>query len=121
MAHFAEIDNNGIVLRVIVVNNSDILDANGNESEEIGKQFCSQLLGGNWIQTSYNSNFRKHYAGKGYTFNAERNAFIPPKPFNSWTLDDETCTWNAPSPKPNGDWYWDEETISWKEIINDPN
>jgi hypothetical protein len=121
MAHFAQIDPNGIVVRVIVVNNSDIIDANGNESEEIGKQFCANLLGGSWVQTSYNSNFRKHYAGTGYTYDSQRNAFIPLKPYSSWILDEETCNWNAPLPQPEGDWYWDEESLSWKEIINDPN
>jgi hypothetical protein len=78
MAHFAEIDSNSIVLRVIVVNNSDILDANGNESEEIGKQFCSNLLGGNWVQTSYNGNFRGIYAGTGHTYDIDNDVFVAP-------------------------------------------
>lgn len=107
-------------MRVIVVNNSDILDAGGNESEIVGKQFCTNLLGGSWIQTSYNSNFRKHYAGIGYQYDQVRDAFIPPKPYPSWILDEQTCNWIAPSPKPDGEWYWDEEILSWKEIINDP-
>jgi hypothetical protein len=76
MAHFAEIDSNSIVLRVIVVNNSDILDASGNESEEIGKQFCSNLLGGNWVQTSYNENFRGKYAGTGDLYDSIHDIFV---------------------------------------------
>lgn len=116
MAHFAEIDQNNIVLRVVVVANSDTSDQHGNEVESVGQKFCNRLLGGNWVQTSYNANFRKHYAGIGFTFDAERNAFIPPKPFSSWTLDEETCNWTPPAPKPTGDWYWDELTTSWKEI-----
>ena len=76
MAHFAQIDSNSLVLRVIVVNNSDILDANGNESEEIGKQFCSNLLGGNWVQTSYNNNFRGKYAGIGDLYDSINEIFV---------------------------------------------
>lgn len=116
MAHFAEIDQNSTVLRVVVVANSDTSDQHGNEVESVGQEFCNRLLGGNWVQTSYNANFRKHYAGIGFTFDAERNAFIPPKPFPSWNLDEETCNWNPPTPKPSGDWYWDESTTSWKEV-----
>ena len=120
MAHFAEIDQDNRVLRVVVVANKDTSDENGNEVEQIGRVFCNRLLGGNWVQTSYNSNFRKNYAGVGYIYDSQRNAFIPPKPYPSWILDEETCNWNSPLPKPEGDWYWDEESLSWKEIINDP-
>lgn len=120
MAHFAEIDQNGNVLRVIVVNNSDILDSNGNESEEIGKQFCTNLLGGSWIQTSYNSKIRKNYAGIGYTYDQARDAFIPPKPFQSWVLDESTCNWVAPLPMPSDsdqfEYFWKEETQNWEKI-----
>jgi len=120
MAHFAEIDQDNRVLRVLVVANRDTADENGNEVEQIGQDFCNRLLGGSWMQTSYNSNFRKHYAGIGYQYDQARDAFIPPKPYPSWILDEQTCNWIAPSPKPDGEWYWDEETLSWKEIINDP-
>ena len=96
MAHFAELDNDYNVVRVIVVDNNDILDKNGNESEEIGIDFCTQLLGGIWKQTSYNANFRKNYAGIGYTYDQGRDAFIAPKPFSKWILNEDTCQWEAP-------------------------
>lgn len=119
MAHFAEIDANNIVLRVIVVGNKDTSDANGVEKEYIGAAFCERLLGGTWKQTSYNANMRKNYAGIGYTFDAARDAFIPPKPFPSWALNESTCQWQAPVPMPtDGKMYsWDESTVSWVEVI----
>lgn len=119
MAHFAEIDANNIVLRVIVVGNKDTSDANGVEKEYIGAAFCERLLGGTWKQTSYNANMRKNYAGIGYTFDAARDAFIPPKPFPSWVLNESTCQWQAPVPMPtDGKMYgWDEGTVSWVEVI----
>ena len=119
MAHFAEIDANNIVLRVIVVGNKDTSDANGVEKEYIGAAFCESLLGGTWKQTSYNANMRKNYAGIGYTFDAARDAFIPPKPFSSWVLNESTCQWQAPVPMPtDGKMYgWDEGTVSWVEVI----
>jgi hypothetical protein len=79
MAHFAEIDGNNIVLRVIVVSNNDILDQNGNESEQLGKDLCNRLLGGNWVQTSYNSNFKGVYAGAGYAYDPVNDIFVAPK------------------------------------------
>ena len=119
MAHFAEIDANNIVLRVIVVGNKDTSDANGVEKEYIGAAFCERLLGGTWKQTSYNANMRKNYAGIGYTFDAARDAFIPPKPFPSWVLNESTCQWQAPVSMPtDGKMYsWDEGTLSWVEVI----
>ena len=98
MAHFAQIDENNIVTQVIVVANEDIQDANGVEVEEIGVAFCKKLLGAetNWKQTSYNNNFRVRYAGISYTYNEELNAFIPPKPFASWVLVEETADWQSP-------------------------
>lgn len=115
MAHFAELGENNVVLRVIVVDNKDTMDTNGVEVEEIGATFCRNLLGGTWKQTSYNANFRKNYAGFGFTYDSQRDAFIPPKPFNSWTLDEDTCRWEAPTPHPtDGKLYtWNEETTSW--------
>lgn len=93
MAHFAELDDNNIVTRVIVVSNDEILD-NGIESETKGIAFCQSLFGGNWIQTSYNGNFRKNYAGIDYTYDESLDAFIPPKPLTgNWILDLETCLW----------------------------
>lgn len=117
MAHFAEIDDNNVVLRVIVVANKDTSDANGNEVESIGVAFCQRLLGGNWVQTSYNGNFRKNYAGIGYTYRADIDAFVAPQPYPSWVLD-ENAQWQAPVPMPtDGKMYsWDEATQSWVEV-----
>jgi hypothetical protein len=114
MAHFAKIEN-GVVTQVIVVDNKDCSDANGVEKEYIGAAFCEKLFGGEWKQTSYNGNIRKNYAGIGYSYNADIDAFVPPKPFNSWVLDNETAQWNAPTPMPtDGEKYsWDEATTSW--------
>jgi len=72
-------------------------------------------LGGRWIQTSYNHNIRKQYAGIGFTYNSNADVFVAPQPFPSWTLD-ENHDWQAPVPMPEGSYYWDEETLSWKEI-----
>jgi hypothetical protein len=96
MAHFCRIDENGIVQQVIVVDNKDTADASGVEKEYIGAAFCERLLGGTWKQTSYNANFRKNYAGIGYTFDAARDAFIPPRPSDDATLDEATCQWIVP-------------------------
>lgn len=117
MAHFAELDNDNKVIRVIVVHNNELL-VNGNELESKGIEFCQSLYGGTWIQTSYNNNIRYNYAGIGYTYDAARDAFISPKPFNSWVLDEDTCQWQAPTPMPtDGKRYtWDEETTSWVEV-----
>ena len=119
MAHFAQLENN-VVKQVIVVSNQDILDENGQESEQKGIDFCSNLLGGTWKQTSYNAKIRKNYAGIGYTYDEGRDAFIPPKPFNSWLLDEDTCQWKAPVDYPtDGKRYtWNEETLTW-DVIND--
>jgi hypothetical protein len=93
MAHFAQLDENNIVLQVIVVDNNDLM-FNGIESEVKGIEFCQSLFGGNWVQTSYNRTFRKNYAGIGYTYDSTRNAFIAPQPDGvDWTFDEETCLW----------------------------
>lgn len=92
MAHFAELDDQNTVLRVIVVHNNELLD-NGVESEAKGIAFCKTLFGGNWKQTSYNGNIRKNYAGIGFTYDPVRDAFIPPKPGDSWVLEESTCQW----------------------------
>ena len=115
MAHFAKIDENNIVTQVVVVENKDTADASGVEKEHIGAAHLEKILGGTWKQTSYNGNFRKNYAGIGYTFDAQRNAFIPPKPFNSWVLNESTCQWEAPIAMPNdGQMYsWDENVVNW--------
>ena len=113
MAHFAELID-GIVARVIVVSNADTA-SNGVEQEAIGAAFCHNLLGGEWVQTSYNGNMRKNYAGIGYTYDTARDAFIAPQPFASWVLDEATCRWTAPVAKPSagGPWAWDEATLGW--------
>ena len=118
MAHFAEIDENNVVTRVIVVANKDTADANGNEVESIGVAFCQKLLGGNWVQTSYHGNIRKNYAGIGYTYQADIDAFVPPQPYPSWVLNPDTAQWEAPVPMPtDGKMYsWDEATQSWVEV-----
>ena len=100
MAHFAELDTNNVVLRVIVVSNEMILDANGQESETVGIAFCHSLFGSDtvWMQTSYNGNFRKNYAGIGHTYDSARNAFIQPKPEgDQWVLNEATCRWHDPA------------------------
>ena len=114
MAHFAELDANNVVQRVIVVANKDTADANGNEVESIGVAFCQKLFGGTWLQTSYNGNKRKNYAGLGYTYNADIDAFVPPKPYTSWVLN-EDAQWEAPVAMPDdGQMYsWDEDSQSW--------
>ena len=104
MAHFAEIDNNNIVIRVLVFNDTYT------ESD------CTALLGGAWIQTSYNNNIRKNYAGIGYTYDSNLDAFIAPKPYNSWILDTDACIWEAPIEKPEGDYTWNEDKLIWDEI-----
>lgn len=117
MAHFAEIDDTNTVLRVIVVNNADTLNADGQEDEAVGIAFCQNLFGGNWVQTSYNGNMRARYAGIGFTYDAGRNVFLTPKPYPSWVLDEVTTEWVAPVPRPEGGrWQWDEDTLSWVEI-----
>ena len=123
MAHFAELDENNVVLRVIVVANADTADGDGNEVEAIGAGFCDDLLGGTWKQTSYNNNIRRRFAGKGYTYDADRDAFITPQLFPSWSLDDNH-DWQPPADKPfpesyrTDDWAmeWNEETGDWVEI-----
>jgi hypothetical protein len=117
MAHFAQLDANNVVLQVIVVNNSDIVDENGVEQESIGIAFCENLLGGTWKQTSYNGNIRKNYAGIGFTYQADIDAFVPPQPYPSWVLNPNTAQWQAPVPKPDdGKYYvWDEQTQIWVE------
>lgn len=122
MAHFAQLDENNIVLQVIVVSNDDIMD-DEHESEAKGIEFCQSLLGSDtkWVQTSYNDNFRKRYAGIGYTFDSEKDVFIPPKPYNSWILDEEEYKWNPPidfpnDPDENNVYIWNEEIQNWSKL-----
>lgn len=122
MAHFAEIDENNIVIRVLVV-----ADDQENRGQEFLADDCN--LGGTWKKTSYNTQegihvlggtpFRKNYAGIGYSYDSVRDAFIPPKPFNSWTLDEDTCNWQAPTPRPTDgkSYVWVEEDLNWQEVV----
>jgi hypothetical protein len=118
MAHFAKLGPGNVVEQVIVVDNRDTSDPDGVEKEHIGAAFCERLFGGTWKQTSYNGNKRKNYAGIGYTFDEQRDAFIPPKPYASWVLNEDTCQWKAPVDMPtDGQMYsWDEATTSWVVI-----
>lgn len=119
MAHFAEIDENNKVLRVLVVNNEVLLNEDGTESEQKGIDFLKSIFGGNWVQTSYNHKYRKRFAGNGYIYDSQRDAFITPQPYPSWSLNDVTCDWIPPIPQPDGNVEWDEESQQWKEIIID--
>ena len=98
------------------MNNSDCLDANGQESEAVGIAFCQGLFGGTWKQTSYNANFRKHYAGIGYRYDAGLDSFVPPQPYPSWTLDAD-ANWQPPVPMPTdgGMYNWNESTLTWEQ------
>lgn len=123
MAHFAELDENNIVLRVVVIDNKDTADASGVEKEHIGAAFCERLFGGTWKQTSYNSNLRKNYAGIGYSYMPSPiNGFAPPRPYQSWNLDPDTCQWVPPVEMPtDGKMYaWDEATVSWIPVSETP-
>jgi hypothetical protein len=117
MAHFAKLDENNVVVEVHVVNNDDVLNLPFPASEPVGVQFLTNWSGGytRWKQTSYNNNFRVRYAGIGDTYDAERDAFIPPKPFPSWVLNEDTVLYEPPVPYPtDGKLYdWDESTLSW--------
>ena len=121
MAHFAELSNFNIVLQVIVVDNSKLLAHDGVESEETGIQFCKKLYGDHtrWVQTSYNANFRKNFAGIGFFYDSDKDAFIPPRPYPSWILDTDTCQWAPPVQYPADSkfYIWDETTVSWIETI----
>lgn len=107
MAHFAEIDSNNTVLRVIVV---------ADEHEANGAEWCNNLLGGIWVQTSYNNRIRKQYAGIGFTYDAVKDQFVAPQPYASWTLDSNN-DWQPPISMPSeGSWVWDEDSLNWVEV-----
>lgn len=117
MSHFAEIDKDGIVLRVVVGDN-----LKPNE----GLDWLQENLGGTWVQTSYNTKggkhaldgipLRKNYAAIGFIYDANRDAFIPPKPFESWVLNEQSCLWEPPIAKPEGEFVWDESVVNWIEV-----
>lgn len=119
MAHFAQLDENNKVLQVIVVANEELME-NGAESEHKGIAFCKTLLGADtsWVQTSYNANFRKHYAGIGFTYDPIADHFFSPAPYPSWVLNEEDANWEPPVAKPTdapeGFFYnWNEDTQEW--------
>ena len=129
MAHFAKLGLNSEVIGVYVVDNENLLDADGNEQEQIGIDYLLGVHGGGtWVQTSYNTYggehssggtpLRKNYAGIGHTYDIDRDAFIAPKEFNSWILDESTCTWEPPIPRPEGNYEWNEETQAW-DLVGD--
>jgi len=118
MAHFAKLDENNNVIGVHTVNN-DVITFNGIESEQAGIDFLTSLHGHSlWKQTSYNGNSRKNYAAAGFTYDSTRDAFIPPKPHDSWTLNEMTCQWEAPTARPtDGKMYtWNESNQSWLDV-----
>ena len=127
MASFAKIGLNNKVIEVLSVHNDELKDAGGIEQEVLGIDFLTKLTGWSiWKQTSYNTHggihqlggtpFRKNHAGTGHTYDEDRDAFIPPSPFPSWTLDEETCRWEAPVPRPDGHYVWNEETQAWDAV-----
>lgn len=135
MAHFAELDSNNVVKQVIVVSDKDTSDITGAEDEQIGISYLKGLFGEHtlWKQTSYNGSIRKRYAGKGFVYNEEYDAFIPPQTYSSWIFDTETLDWNPPTARPeeteemrtNGQmFYWDEEAYARGEnggwMLSDP-
>lgn len=131
MAHFAEIDESNVVLRVIVVNNNELQDENGQESEAKGIAFCRSIFGQNtnWLQTSYSGSLRKNFAGVGSIYRLDLDAFIGMQPYPSWVLD-ENAQWQAPVPKPTEtnytpegepmDWYWSEPNLKWVNKLGFP-
>ena len=112
MAHFAQISNN-VVTNVVVVHNNELL-VDGVEVESKGAEFCTNLFGGQWVQTSFNHRIRKQFAGVGYSYNSVTDVFIAPQPYSSWTLDSNN-DWQPPTPKPDdGKMYaWNETQLEW--------
>jgi hypothetical protein len=117
MAYFAKLGTGNIVEQVISINNAVITDDNGIEQEQLGNDFINKLYNTRdvWKQTSYNNNIRKNYAGIGYQYDQQRDAFIAPKPFNSWVLNEDTCRYEAPVARPTdeNEYTWNESTLTW--------
>ena len=114
MAHYAFLDENNVVTEVIVgIDETETIE--GLDTETWYGNFRGQVC----KRTSYNNNYRKNYAGIGYTYDAARDAFIAPKPYASWVLDEDTCRWEAPTPMPTDDkfYYWSEADLSWREVV----
>jgi hypothetical protein len=114
MSHFAEIDDNNLVIRVLVGDNN---------APNEGYDWFVENLGGRWIQTSFNANFRKNFAGIGFTYDEQRDAFIPPKPFDSWILNEDTCQWEAPIDYPSDGlvYAWNEDNLDWEPVVFEPS
>lgn len=114
MAHFAELNDENVVIRVVVISNEEI---EGDE-ETLGVARCQELFGADttWKQTSYSGSIRANYAGLGYTYNANLDAFIAPQPYKSWSLNEETCQWQAPKPQPAHPCFWNEGMLRWDRI-----
>ncbi len=126
MAHFAEVDKNNIVIRVVVVDDNTIRNSENREDEALGRANLEAQLGGTWIQTSYNGKIRKHFAGKGMLWDEGRNAFYGQQPFKSWTLNEDTLKWEPPTPLPEdaalGRAYeWNEKKKQWEEDVRPPS
>lgn len=131
MAHFAELDENNIVKRVLVIRDLDTTNQNGQEDESVGVSFLQNLYGQNtiWKQTSYNNKIRHKYAGVGYTYREDLNVFISPSPYASWILNETTFEWDPPIPKPDDiivdntitSYDWNENTLSWDEYVENIN
>jgi len=130
MASFAKIGLNNRVMQVLSVHNNELLDSDGVEQEKLGIQFLTTLFGwAIWRQTSYNTRggvhllggtpFRKNFAGIGHIYDEDREAFIEKQPFDSWTLNETTCLWEAPTPRPDDGkkYIWNELTKSWDEVV----
>ena len=115
---FAKIGLNNKVIDRVVVHNNELLDANNESNENLGISFLTNLTGWALWKQSFKDGTRKNQAGIGYTYDEDRDAFIPPKPYNSWILNEETCIWEAPSAMPDdGERYeWNESTTSWDQI-----
>jgi hypothetical protein len=115
MSHFAQINEENIVIQVLV---------GDNEAPDEGLSWFQENIGGRWVQTSFNAKFRKNFASVGYSYDEERDAFIAPQPFDSWVLNEETAAWEAPVPYPADglNYYWNDASLSWVEkVIKDPN
>jgi len=128
MAHFAKLGTGNIIEQVILINNSVITDSNGIEQEKLGVDFINKLYNTRdvWKQTSYNNNIRKNFAAIGYTYDQTRDAFIAPKPFKSWILNEDTCKWESPISSPSSytneqnklvQFRWNENILNWEEFI----
>lgn len=123
MSHFVEINDINEVIRVVVLEDKDTQDSDGNEDDLVGIKYLNDAFGGTWLRTSYNmvngvhqkdgTPFRKNYAGIGYTYDETRDAFIPPKTLDSFILNESTCVWDPPVPRPDGSYLWNEANQTW--------